>query len=462
LGEIEATLNSHRSVGQSVVAVNEDEIGGKRLVGYVVGEGAAPAELKRHMRERVPEHMVPESIIVLEEMPLTANGKIDRKRLPSPADSERPMKERFVAPRDVLELQLAQIWEQILGVHPIGVTDNFVDLGGHSLLAVSLMARVRKVTGRQLPLSALFEGGTIERLATILRREVSSMSWSCLVELQASGSQPPLFFVHPGGGNVLCYLDLSRSLGADQPFYAFQTPGLYGERTLHTRIEDLAANYVGALTAIQPEGPYIIGGWSLGGVVAYEMAQQLTSQGRPVSHLLLLDSSAWTSGKGRVDVEEDQIMKDDAALLMSLLYERMPISREELEPFKGDERIDYILKRAVGMNLLPPDVETAQARSFLNVYRTNERAMRKYVPQTYHGSATLFKTARETPTPPSNGSARDEEIAKMLRDSTIGWGALVTGGVRVIDVPGQHSTMLSEPYVKTLAQLISSTLSDSE
>src|SRR5262249_6087571 len=153
----------------------------------------------------------------------------------------------------------------------------------------------------ELPLSALFQGATIELLAGILRREASSMSWSCLVELQASDLQPPLFFVHPAGGNVLCYLDLARCLGADQPFYGFQTPGLYGEKPLYNRVEDLAAHYIEALKTIQPEGPYFLGGWSLGGIVAYEMALQLVAQNQKVSQLLVLDGGAPLS---RQDVEE--------------------------------------------------------------------------------------------------------------------------------------------------------------
>ena len=258
VGEIEAVLDEHQSVRQSVILASEDERGDKRLVGYVVGDGGATApSLKRYLREKLPEYMVPETILILEAIPLTSNGKVDRKRLPSMKDAGRHLGQGGVAaPRDVLELQLTQIWEGVLGIHPIGIKDDFFDLGGHSLLAVSLMARIRNVVGRQLPLSALFQGRTVENLAAMLRRETSSLPWSCLVEIQASGSKPPLFFVHPGGGNTLCYLDLARCLGPDQPFYGFQSPGLYGERVLYARIEDMSAHYIEALRAIQPEGPY--------------------------------------------------------------------------------------------------------------------------------------------------------------------------------------------------------------
>jgi thioesterase domain-containing protein len=452
LGEIQAVLSEHRSVNQSVVIAREDERGDNRLLGYVVVEEAtSTSELRKYLKERLPEYMLPEAIIALDEVPVTANGKIDRKKLPPPSGARQLLNKSIVDPRDHLELQLVNIWENVLGVHPIGATDNFFDLGGHSLLAVSLMARIRNVMGRDLPLSALFQGGTIESLASMLRRESNSASWSCLVELQASGSQPPLFFVHPAGGNVLCYLDLARRLGRDQPFYGLMAPGLNGEQSLYTRVEDLAAHYIETLKTVQPEGPYILGGWSFGGIVAYEMAQQLVAQGQKVSHLLLLDSGARTSSGEDI---EDEVEDDDAALLVNLLSEDLPISTENLRQFQGDEQIDYILKRAMEEHLAPPDVEVAQARSLLRVYRTNEKAGRKYVPQVYPDTITLFKTAKPTVTPSSDGSAASERMKKIIQDPTMGWGELVAGGVRVVDVPGTHITMVRPPHIETLAMRI--------
>jgi amino acid adenylation domain-containing protein len=453
LGEVEAALNEHRLVKQSAVVAKADERHGKRLLGYVVGEAATtPADLKRHLRERLPEYMIPETITILEEMPATANGKVDRKQLLSLSNARQSAEGAYVAPRDVLELRLAQVWENVLGIHPISVTSNFFDLGGHSLLAVRVMAGIRNVVGRQLPLSALFQGGAIESLAAILRRDVGAMPLSCLVELQPLGSRPPLFFAHPAGGNVLCYLDLARCLGLDQPFYGFQTPGLYGERPLYTRIEDLAAHYVETLKAARHEGPYVLGGWSIGGSIAFEMAQQLVAQGQQVSQLLLLDTGAPIPGKETIEVEDEKIdSEDDVALLVRSFSETLPISSEELEPLQGDERVDYILRKAVSANLLPPDVEISQARSFLNVYRTNVRAANRYTPRVYPGAVTLFKVPKPPIPPPSDESATSEEINKSVQDPTMGWGELAAGGVRIIDAPGKHVTMVSKPHVETLA-----------
>jgi thioesterase domain-containing protein/acyl carrier protein len=465
LGEIQAALDEHRAVRQSVLMASEGEGSGKRLVGYVVGEeGVTGAELRKYLRERLPEYMVPEVILVLEEMPVTANGKIDRKKLPALDDARQPMTENFVAPRDALELQLGQIWESVLNVRPIGVRDNFFELGGHSLLAISLMARIQNAMGREIPLSALFQGGTIEHLADILRPEAGSLPWSCLVEIQPSGSQPPLVFVHPSGGSVLCYWHLARCLGSDRPFYALQTPGFHGETGLYTRIEDMAAHYIEALRTKQPEGPYFLGGWSLGGLIAYEMAQQLITQGQKVSRLLLLDTNTPASaiellGEAQIAAELEE---DDAVMLNNLLLRELPISKEEIEKVLGgsDERVDYVLKKAVSRNILPPSVGVAQAHHILEVYRTNVRAGFQYVPRVYQGTVTLFRPSISLVAPPSETSSDSEQITNMVPDPTLGWGKLAAGGVQIVEAPGKHTTMLNDPHVEIMASRIKDCLSE--
>lgn len=450
LGEIEAALNEHHFVKQSVVIAREDEKRDKRLIGYVeLEEEITTGALKKYLKEKLPEYMVPEVILVLDSMPITVSGKIDRQRLPALLDTKQIMEEGFVAPRDPLEFKLAQIWESVLGVQPIGVKDDFFDLGGHSLLAPSLMARIKSVIGRDLPLSVLFQGKTIEYLAAILRREASSISWSCLVELQASGTQTPLFFVHPGGGNVLCYLDLARCLGSDQAFYGLQTPGFYEERSLYSSIEDMASHYLEAVQTVMPEGPYYLGGWSLGGVIAYEMAQQLIARGQSEIHLLLLDTAAWTSNEGNIGVEED-----DAELLMNIFSDVLPISIEDLQQLEGDARIEYVLEAAISANLFPPGVEVTRAKSFLEMYKANARAMSNYTPQVYPGAVTLFNVASQIIMPRPDESPHSEKLRKMAQDPTRGWGELAAGGARIIDVPGTHTSMLRKPHVETLAVLI--------
>lgn len=291
------------------------------------------------------------------------------------------------------------------------------------------------------------------------------MTWSSLVEFQSSGSKPPLFFVHPGGGNVHNYYELARCLGSDRPFYAFQQPGLYRERALFTSIEDLAAYYIETMKTAQPEGPYFIGGWSFGGLVAFEMARQLFAQDQKVGQIMLLDSGAPISmkeylGEEHEEPEEDEDEhKDDATLLLELMG-GLGLSAEDLKPYEGDKRIEYVIKTGIGMDFFPPDVDITRARTYLELFRTNGRARRKYLPQAYQGSVTLFRPFRQLTLPPSDGTDSSERIARSIHDN--GWSELAAGGVRVIEVPGDHRTMVGNPHVETLALRIRECLDEAE
>jgi acyl carrier protein len=206
LGEIEAMLGQHPGVQETVVMVREDVPGNKRLVAYVVvNQALAPTipQLHEFLKQKLPEYMVPAAIVLLEALPLTPNGKVDRRALPVPDTARPELQEAFVAPRDNLELQLAQIWEDVLNVRPIGVTDNFFNLGGHSLLAVRLMAQIQQQFGQNLPLATLFQAPTIEQLATTVRQPTRSEDWSPLVKIQQGGSKRPFFCLPGAGGNVL-------------------------------------------------------------------------------------------------------------------------------------------------------------------------------------------------------------------------------------------------------------------
>jgi pimeloyl-ACP methyl ester carboxylesterase len=191
---------------------------------------------------------------------------------------------------DSVEEQLVEIWEELLAVRPIGVQDDFFELGGHSLLVVRLMSRIKRQMGKSLPLAAIFEGGTIEQLARRINREEALADWSPLVRLQAGGSERPFFLVHPVGGNVLSYGALVNHLGRERGYYGLQAHGLMEGQSPLKRVDEMATEYLAALRTVQPEGPYLLGGWSMGGVVAFEMARQLTAQEQQVELLALIDS----------------------------------------------------------------------------------------------------------------------------------------------------------------------------
>ncbi len=292
LGEIETVIGTYPTIAQCVAIVREDVPGDKRLVAYVTLNPSAvldARELKGFLREQVPDYMIPAAIVTLDAFPLTANGKINRHALPLPTEIPVQASAEPHGPRDRVELQLVAIWEQVLGIAPIGTRDNFFDLGGYSLLALRMFSAIEQIFGKRLPMALLFQTPTIEGLADVLRDEGCSARWTSLVAIQGQGTRRP-FFVVPGvGGNVLVFARLARLLGEDQPFYGLQAQGLDGKAKPHTRVEDMARHYVEEIRSVQPAGPYLLGGTCTGGLVAYEIAQQLTAQGESV-RLAIMES----------------------------------------------------------------------------------------------------------------------------------------------------------------------------
>ena len=270
LGEIEAVLAGHSGVAQAA-AMTVDTRDDKRLVGYVVakpGDEPDPQDLQHYLRQKLPEYMVPSRFVVLERMPLTSSGKIDRLALPVPPKLDG----QAVTPaRDELEQQLARIWEELLDVSNPGIQDDFFAMGGHSILAIRLLALIRDRFGMELPLATLLQAPTIEALAQILRGDSAIRDFTHLVTLQ-KGTKRPFFCVPGVGGTVFYFLKLASLLGRDQPFYGLQSRGVDGETAPYTSVEDIAYHYVQAIQTVQPAGPYLLGGHSFGGHIAFEMA----------------------------------------------------------------------------------------------------------------------------------------------------------------------------------------------
>ncbi|MDB6110672.1 MAG: amino acid adenylation protein, partial [Pedosphaera sp.] len=293
LGEIESTLFEHPAVRQCVVTARDDASGVKQLVAYVVPRKspAPPAmEWQAFLRHRLPEYMVPPFFMTLKELPLSRNGKVDRPALPAPQPTSGDL-DTHLAPRNEVERELQRLWELVLNVRPIGIRDKFFALGGHSLLAVRLLARIEKTFAKKLSVLTLFQHPTIEQLALVLRNTPGPEARSTIIEIQPHGARPPLMFVHGAGGGMFWgYNNLSRHLGEDQPVFAFESRALDGEEEFQS-VEAMAGQYVADLKIFQPRGPYYLGGYCFGGVVAYEMARQLQAQGQKVGLLALINSN---------------------------------------------------------------------------------------------------------------------------------------------------------------------------
>jgi thioesterase domain-containing protein/acyl carrier protein len=376
LGEIEAVLGQHPDVQETVVMVREDIPGNKRLIAYVVvnqTSAATVSQLHQFLKQKLPEYMIPSAIVKLEALPLTPNGKVDRRALLA-TDTARPeLQSAFVAPRDTLELQLAQIWEDVLNVRPIGVTDNFFTLGGHSLLAVRLIALLQQQFGQNLPLATLFLAPTIEHLASTLGQPTDERQWSPLVKIQSGGSKRPFFCVPGAGGNVIYFYHLARHLGSDQPFYGLQARGLDGEQMPHTQVEDMAAYYIEALQTVQPQGPYLLGGHSFGSYVAFEMALQLLHQGQEVALLAILDTPAPLPTNKPVEFEHDDDARYLTMLAMTieqLVGKKLSVSYEDLQPLAPNEQLNYFLERLKTANVFPPEAKLPQLRGLVQVFQS--------------------------------------------------------------------------------------------
>jgi len=436
LGEVESALRRLPSVDE-VAVVDVAEGPTRRLVAYLVpatGAEPRPAELAAALGETLPDYMVPSAFVPLDELPRTPTGKVDRDRLPAAEGAVAPEREQ-VAPRDPLELELARIFEEVLGRGPVGVTDSFFELGGHSLLAIRLASAVRDRLGRELPIADFFQGPTVEALAARLRGEGEGSAPSALVPLQPAGDRPPFFCVHPVAGNALCYRGLARELGPEQPFWGLQTPALTpGVEPLET-VEEMAEAYLGEIREVQPEGPYRLGGWSFGGLVAYEMARRLEAAGEEVALLALLDTLAEPEGSGRDDDEASRVLDFFAHLF------RFPTDevRELIEPLPEEDRLEALVAHFRESGHLPPDLTLETVRHHLAVEEILRRATRAYRPGPYGGQVTVFRA--------QDGPAGDPT------DPTAGWSDRAAG-VESVPVPGRHQEMVFHPHVVELAKAL--------
>ncbi|MEH2247202.1 amino acid adenylation domain-containing protein [Nostoc sp.] len=461
LGEIEALLAQHPTIQQTVVTVRVDNPENQRLVAYIVPHPehtTTTDELRHFLKQKLPEYMVPSAFVLLDTLPLTPNGKIDRRALAGPDSTRLDSENTYVAPRDQLEFQLTKIWEQVLGIQPIGVRDNFFELGGHSILAVKLFWQIEKTFSKNLPLAILFQSGTVEALAKIISQEEkdiatnlplvntldqSKSSWSSLVEIQPNGSKPPFFCIHGLGGEVLGFRELALHLGSEQPFYGLQPQELDGKQLLYTRIEDMATHYIQEIQTLQSNGPYFLGGYSFGGIVAFEMARQLQEQGEQVGILVILDScrpgySRRASFLKRVFLHLNNIVQQGPTYLWQKTVKW------------GDWRKQHLQHRY--KRYLEELLDLPITDKHLKIIDANTQAINEYIFSPYLGQAILLRTEDQN---------RSEAIGTQY-DPQFGWGDVVAGGLDIHYLPGSHHGLLKEPHVQVLAETLRNCLTQAQ
>ena len=443
LGEIEAALLRQSNVKEAVVTAFEEKPGDKRLVAYMVPavEQEQPLfeQLKTRLREELPSYMVPSAFVLLEKMPLLPSGKVNRKALPEPELSSLPQS-AYAGPRDTIELQLAQMWEELLSVQPIGIHDNFFELGGHSLKAVQLAVRIRKQFGYAVPIALFLQNPTIAMLATALREQGQEASRSALVKIKAGSGRPPLFFVHPVGGNVLCYASLAGYLGGEQPFYGLQSTR--DERL--TTIEEMAAHYLSSLREVQSQGPYHIGGWSLGGVIAYEIGKQLASMEEQA--VIFMVDSQLPSAELKVP-DQRELLAYFVRDLESLIGSKTVIPWENLQNLASQEALEVIAEHLREQRIMPPEFSSEELLAIFNVFSTNLRALFAYRPAPYRGAVTLFT---------SSASVREHS------DPALGWREFAAGNFEIAEIEGDHYSIMTGPQVTLLAAVLEDKLAGKE
>jgi amino acid adenylation domain-containing protein len=480
LGEIEAALARSQIASSAVVIAREDAPGDKRLVAYVVpalnyqavDQRETASALKNFLRTKLPNHMIPSAFVILESLPLSRNGKVNRRMLPAPDLQSEAANGTYVRPRNPLEYQLVELWEELFQIQPIGITDSFFDLGGHSLLSVRLMDQVERLFGKKLPLSTLFEGATIEHLADALVNQEEGDS--PLVAIQPCGTKRPFYYLHGdfNGGGLYCS-SLARHLGKDQPFYVLQPHGLNDE-TVPASIEEMAEHHIKTLRAFQPKGPYLLGGHCNGGLIAFEMARQLTTEGERVDLLALIcttgDNARFRamhkllSGYYRLRGFGSR-QQQERFLVWRRRVERMGEIRNYYGARLGEILQNDIRGQIAALRGYALRMSKSLARSLSNktsggtekevasyeqgptsaegrrkrVMDAYVKAMNAYVPPRYKGRVTLLQPA--------------ESPYGYTDDPTWGWRG-VTDDVEVRIVPGGHLTCITS-HAKELAANLS-------
>jgi amino acid adenylation domain-containing protein len=437
--EIEAALRHVEGVSQAAVICVGDPPAIVACVASDSGIAPAEADLRRAARERLPEFMVPSRFVVLETMPLLPNGKVDRQRLIDAAHARRraPRVERSTAEEETL----AGLYREVLGVPHVGVDDNFFEIGGHSLPAMRLLARVETVFGKRLTPDVLLTAPTVRQLAAVLSDGRPSADLSSLVALQPAGSKPPFFWIHGQKSNVF----LPRLLGPDQPLYGLVQQGIDGRPALHRTVEDIAAYYLRAMKSVQQSGPYFLGGFCVGAVVAFEIAQQLRHEGHDVALLAMLDPP-YRSALGRWSAMRPadrprRLVPEPAGLaeFASNLPRRVALrARQQIVLAREAARRIADAVRGVEHRVLPDD-----RPQYINAIYS--RARRRYRPAAYPGRLAVLRTEGN------------------LLDPRRIWERLAGAGADVHEVPGPHEEVVYDPArIETLAETLRGCLREAQ
>ncbi|MEM9805349.1 MAG: amino acid adenylation domain-containing protein [Cyanobacteria bacterium P01_D01_bin.56] len=431
LGEIENHLDQHPDIIQSAVISWEFAPGQKRLYAYIVSNNGVLniKALRSWLQAQLPDYMVPAMFMFLDELPLNANGKVDRHALPTPICERTYVSDDEAYPRDNWERQLAQLWSQVLQISAINTNDNFFELGGDSLLAAQLSIKIEKTFDHPFPISNFFKAPTLKEMASLIKENTGYDLGKVIIPIRPTGIKPPLFCFHTKSGSVFDYYGLAKYLGHDQPVYGLQSRGFDSEEVHHERIEAMAADYIKEIQALQPQGPYYLCGYSFGGLLAYEIAQRLKAQGQEIGTLALFDTYNYP---GDWFTESISVRMENAIAKISTFTwrERLNYGQQKLQ------ELTQFIQRTLTNQPDPNNKISLQEKISGN-------ALIQYRATPYSGDIALFR-AEQTPEPHGYRS--------VPRDASLGWHKVVTGNIKTQSVDCHHFILMDEPHIQTLAE----------
>jgi surfactin family lipopeptide synthetase A len=455
LGEIESAIADFPGVRQTVVVAREDAPGDKRLVAYLVAaepEKFRSAELREWLKQRLPPYMVPVAMVALPALPLTNNGKIDRKALPSPEQASAAATGQFAAPRTQTEKAMATIWEQVLGIEKVGVHDNFFDLGGHSLLAVNLFAQITQAFGSTLSLNTLFETPTVEDLARFIDDHRESTPKNRVIPIRTQGTKPPVYWIPGGVGSVLAFRKISDLLGASQPVYGLESRVPESGEAIES-VEVRAKHLLAQVRSFQPKGPYYFIGFCAGGLVAFEMAQQLRIMGERTAFLALVECVPYNYSGFRVRLGSYYVQHYWWKLRQSLSSRGVFATIKKLYAWVRSPRDSESSEEVAPPN--PALVADASPEALASVHRI-EMGLRQtdkaYVPEPYPGSACLII---------GQGDYWCQGVTTDT-DLRLAWSRFIGGGTKLDIVPGDHLDILFEPLVRSFGEKLGNRLREAQ
>jgi thioesterase domain-containing protein/acyl carrier protein len=438
-------------VRDCLVTVQEIVAGEKQLIAYVISENIngkvelSSGELnivKDYLKTQLPHYQVPNYFICIDYIPVTANGKVNKKNLPLPVLASTTT--TFVAPRNTTEIEIAEVLGQILGIKKFSINDRFFDLGGHSISAVRLISAINKRYGKKFPVSVLNEYDTVGLLSRLVSTG-NEVKFSALVELSSNGTLVPFYCIHPIGGHVMSYQELAKHF-FDRPFVGIQSPGIVDETDAFDTVEEMAAYYVALIKQRQPDGPYLIGGWSFGGILAYEVARIMENSGDSISGLVMIDSYLPV----KTNATDDHDLFLNFVTDLNGRFNALNLSGSEFVLDSLNQNLKLLLIRMKEKEIIPMETDLNQLQVLYRVYKANMTAMNNYQVPKINTPAYLIK-------------ATDQKLDAFSKhpyasSKTLGWERYAN--VAAITIEGDHYSIFDKHNVVQLASLIRSTISD--